>query len=112
MKVNFGKRTIGVMEPVFVIAEISANHNGSLDRAVAIARRIAYPTLTWQAADLLARANLALGAAEKAGAAARLAQDTVAAIAAAAPEPSLADTLWHWPRVLEMQETVERVRRM
>jgi tetratricopeptide (TPR) repeat protein len=83
----------------------------SLDRAVVIARRIAYPTLTWQAADLLARANLALGAAEKASAAARLAEDTVAAIAAAAPEPSLTDTLWRWPRVLEMQETVERVRR-
>jgi tetratricopeptide (TPR) repeat protein len=84
----------------------------SLDRAVAIARRIAYPTLTWQAAELLARAQLRLGAAEKAGAAARLAQDTVAAIAAAAPEPALADTLRHWARVVEMQETVERVRRM
>jgi hypothetical protein len=62
--------------------------------------------------DLLARASVTLGAAEKATAAARLAQDTVAAIAAAAPEPSLADTLWRWPRVLEMQETVERGRRM
>jgi N-acetylneuraminate synthase len=35
MKVQFGKRTIGMAEPVFVIAEISANHNGSLDRALA-----------------------------------------------------------------------------
>ena len=84
----------------------------SLDRAVAIARRIGYPTLTWQAADLLARASLALGIAEKAHAAAGIAQDTVAAIAAAAPESSLADTLWRWPRVIEMQETIERVRRM
>ena len=40
-----------------------------------------------------------------------LAHDTVTAIAAAAPEASLADTLWRWPRVQEMQETVERVRR-
>jgi class 3 adenylate cyclase len=83
-----------------------------LDRAVAIARRICHPTLTWQAADLLARARLQLGDAEQAGAAARLAEDTVAAIAAAAPESSLADALRRWPRVQEMQETVERVRRM
>ena len=82
-----------------------------LDRAVAIARRIRYPTLTWQAAQLLARANVALGAPEQAATAAALAHDTVAAIAAAAPEPSLAATLWSWPRVQEMQETVERVRR-
>ena len=84
----------------------------SLKHAVAIARRIAYPTLTWQAADLLARASMALGAGDEANAAARLAADTVAAIAAAAPESSLADTLRQWPRVIEMQETVERVRRM
>jgi len=84
----------------------------SLKRAVAIARRIAYPTLTWQAADLLARANMAAGADDEANAAAHLAEDTVAAIAAAAPESSLADTLRRWPRVVEMQETVERVRRM
>src|SRR5438105_3283001 len=84
----------------------------SLKRAVAIARRIAYPTLTWQAADLLARASMALGAGDEANAAARLAADTVAAIAAVAPESALADTLRQWPRVIEMQETVERVRRM
>jgi class 3 adenylate cyclase/tetratricopeptide (TPR) repeat protein len=84
----------------------------SLNRAVAIARRIAYPTLTWQGADLLARASMALGAGEEANAAARLAEDTVVAIAAAAPESSLANTLWRWPRVIEMQETAERVRRM
>ena len=72
----------------------------SLERAVAIACRIAYPTLTWQAADLLARAQILVGDAEKAGAAARLAHDTVARIAAAAPEASLAATLWRWPRVI------------
>src|SRR5436309_1737030 len=71
----------------------------SLQRAVAIARRIAYPTLTWQAADLLARASLALGAGDDANAAAHLAEDTVAAIAAAAPESSPADTLGRWPSV-------------
>ena len=84
----------------------------SLGRALAIGRRIGYPTLTWQAADGLARAQMALGAADEAGAAARLAEDTVAAIAAAAPEPALAETLSRWPRVVEMRETVERVRRM
>jgi class 3 adenylate cyclase len=84
----------------------------SLGRAMAIGRRIGYPTLTWQAADLLARAQMALGAADDARGAARLAEDTVAAIAAAAPDPVLADTLSRWPRVLQMRETVERVRRM
>jgi len=84
----------------------------SLGRAVAIGRRIGYPTLTWQAADVLARAHMMLGAADEARAAARLAEDTVAAIAAAAPEPALAETLSRWPRVVQMRETVERVRRM
>src|SRR5262249_43637679 len=73
----------------------------SLGRAVAIGRRIGYPTLTWQAADLLARAHMTLGAAAEARAAAQLAEDTVAAIAAAAPEPALAATLSRWPRVIE-----------
>jgi class 3 adenylate cyclase/tetratricopeptide (TPR) repeat protein len=84
----------------------------SLERAVGIAREIAYPTLTWQAADLLARARLRLGEVEPARAAARLAEDTVTAVAAGAPEPSLAAALWRWPRVQQMQETAERVRRM
>ena len=84
----------------------------NLDRAVAIARDIGYPTLTWQTADLLARAHAAVGAADKARAAASLAEQTVASVAAAAPEPAMADTLWRWPRVQEMQATVERVRRM
>ncbi len=85
---------------------------GSLERAVTIARGIGYPTLTWQAADLLARAHAALGAADKARDAASLAEQTVASIAAAAPEAALAHALWRWPRVQEMQATLERVRRM
>jgi class 3 adenylate cyclase/tetratricopeptide (TPR) repeat protein len=84
----------------------------SLGRAVAIGRRISHPTLIWQAADLLARAQIALGAADDARAAAGLAEDTVAAIAAAAPEPALAAALSRWPRVVEMRETVTRVNRM
>ena len=76
------------------------------------ARGIGYPTLTWQAADLLARAHAALGAADKARDAASLAEQTVASIAAAAPEAALAHALWRWPRVQEMQATLERVRRM
>ena len=84
----------------------------SLERAPAIARRIRYPTLTWQAADVLGCARMRLGDAERARAAARLAEETLAAIAAAAPEPALAQTLRNWPRAQEMQETLERVRRM
>lgn len=84
----------------------------NLQRAVTIAREIGYPTLTWQAADLLARAHAQSGAPDDARAAARLAKDTVAWIASAAPEPSLAESLWRWPRVHLMQETVEQTRRM
>jgi tetratricopeptide (TPR) repeat protein len=84
----------------------------SLPRAVAVAREIGYPTLTWQAGDLLARSHADLGAVDDALAAARLAEDTVTAIAAAAPEASLADTLARWPRVHAMRETLERIRRM
>jgi tetratricopeptide (TPR) repeat protein len=84
----------------------------SLERAVAIGQRIGYPTLTWQAADVLARAHMKLGAADKARAAADLAERTIAVVADAAPDPSLSDALRRWPRVHEMQQTLERVRRM
>jgi pseudaminic acid synthase len=36
MPVKIGHRTIGAGHPVYIIAEMSANHNGSLDKAVRI----------------------------------------------------------------------------
>jgi tetratricopeptide (TPR) repeat protein len=81
-------------------------------RALEVARAIGYPTLTWQAADLLARAHIKAGDGEGAHAAAGLAQETIARIAESAPDPALCAALWQWPRVHAMQETVERARRM
>ena len=85
---------------------------GHLERALTVARAIGYPTLTWQAADVLARAHMKAGDAEAARAAAGLAEQTVAWIAERAPDPRLRDALSRWPRVHEMQQTAERARRM
>lgn len=38
MEIKIGKRTIGIGHPPFVIAEMSGNHNSSLDRALQIVR--------------------------------------------------------------------------
>jgi tetratricopeptide (TPR) repeat protein len=56
-----------------------------LGQALAIARRIEYPTLTWQAADLCARAQAAAGRLEEAAATARSAIETIDLVAARAP---------------------------
>lgn len=38
MNINIGKRTLGQGFPTFIVAEMSANHGGTLERALAIAR--------------------------------------------------------------------------
>jgi len=85
----------------------------SLKRAVAIARRIAYPTLTWQAADLLARASMALGARDEATRGRPPCARTRSPRSRPRRRSRRSPTRYgQWPRVIEMQETVERVRRM
>lgn len=79
-----------------------------LTEALGIARTIGYPTLTWQAAHLLARAHASQSRLEEAAVAARLAAETIDAVAARAPEPALARSFLAWRRVSEAREEAER----
>jgi tetratricopeptide (TPR) repeat protein len=80
-----------------------------LDQAVAIGRRIEYPTLTWQAAHLLARAQAAAGKLDEAAATARVAVETIDLVAARAPEPALRRTFTGWTRVQRAREDLARI---
>jgi tetratricopeptide (TPR) repeat protein len=82
-----------------------------LDRALAIARRIEYPTLTWQAAHLLARAQAAAGRFEEAAGTARVAVETIDLVATRAPAPALRRTFTEWPRVQSAREDLDRILR-
>jgi len=82
-----------------------------LAEALRIARRIQYPTLTWQAAHMLARAQAEQKNVEEAVATARLAADTIAAVAARAPDAAVKSTFLAWPRVQVAMEDLERIQR-
>jgi class 3 adenylate cyclase/tetratricopeptide (TPR) repeat protein len=82
-----------------------------LAEALRIAREIAYPTLTWRAAHLLARAQVEQKKVEAAVATARLAVETIDATAARAPERALKESFLAWPRVQAALEDLERIRR-
>jgi tetratricopeptide (TPR) repeat protein len=79
--------------------------------AVRIAREIAYPTLIWQAAHLLASIQAQLGKGEEAGAASRLATQTIEGLAARAPDQTLRRAFMNWSRVEAALETAERLSR-
>jgi hypothetical protein len=70
-----------------------------------------YPTLTWQAAHLLARAHAARGEAEAASEAARLAIATIETVSARAPELALRQTFLAWPRVQAARDDSSRLLR-
>jgi len=82
-----------------------------LNKALAIGSRIEYPTLTWQAAHLLARAQAAAGRLTEAPATARLAVETIDLVAARAPEPALRRTFNEWVRVQTAREELDRILR-
>jgi tetratricopeptide (TPR) repeat protein len=82
-----------------------------LGRALEVARRIGFPTLTWQSAHRLAEAQAASGRLADAASAALLAAETIERMAAGAPDARCRDTLLAWPRVHAVYETLERVRR-
>jgi class 3 adenylate cyclase/tetratricopeptide (TPR) repeat protein len=83
----------------------------ALATALRLAREIRYPTLTWQAAHLLARAQAAQEQREEAVVAARVAAETIEAVAARAPDPSFRDAFLAWARVQAAMEDLERLRR-
>jgi class 3 adenylate cyclase/tetratricopeptide (TPR) repeat protein len=80
-----------------------------LDQAVAIGRRIEYPTLTWQSAHLLARAQAAAGKLDAATSTARVAVETIDLVAARAPEPALRQTFNEWVQVQTAREELHRI---
>jgi hypothetical protein len=93
-------------------------HLGQGDRArselaesLDLARRIGYPTITWQAAHLLARAEAGSGHPDQAVIAARLVVDTLDRIAARLPDAALRRTFQAWPRVVVACEEVDRLLR-
>ena len=83
----------------------------SLQQALDIARAVGYPTLTWEAAHRLAQAQAASHNTAAAVASATLARETIEGTAAGAPEPELGASFAAWPRVVEVYETLEGLRR-
>ena len=82
-----------------------------LAEALALARRIGYPTLTWQTAHRLAGADAAAGRMDEAVSAARLAVDTLDQIAGRLPDAALRRTFLAWRRVETAREDAERLLR-
>ncbi|MGH7354952.1 MAG: ATP-binding protein, partial [Candidatus Rokuibacteriota bacterium] len=79
--------------------------------ALAIAKRIAYPTLTWRAAHRLARAQAETGKRDDAATTARLCADTLDLVAARAPDAALRRTFLEWSRVQAAREDIDRILR-
>jgi hypothetical protein len=80
-----------------------------LSAALAIGHRIEYPTLTWQAAHLLARAQAEARRLDEAVVTAGLARDTIDAVAERAPDTALRRTFLEWPRVVAAREDLDRL---
>jgi tetratricopeptide (TPR) repeat protein len=88
-----------------------ADAGRELADALTLTRRIGYPTLTWQAAHLLALAQTATGEMEQAVIAARLATDTLDQIVSRLPDAALRRTFLAWSRVNTTREDMERLLR-
>jgi tetratricopeptide (TPR) repeat protein len=83
-----------------------------LGEAVAIGRRIEYPTLAWQAGHLLAQAQMEARRHDEAVVTARQALDTIDAAAANAPDSGLRKTFLESPRVVTAREDLDRLIRV
>jgi tetratricopeptide (TPR) repeat protein len=77
--------------------------------ALRIAQQISYPTLTWQAAHLLARSQAGQNNLEAASATVQLAVETIDAVAARIPDPALRETFLAWPRVQVVRAEQDRL---
>ncbi len=80
----------------------------ALAEAVAIAERIDYAPLTWQAGHLLLRAQMESGQVEAANATAKRVNSAINRLAAAAPEPSQRHAFLGWARVQAAMEDAHR----
>jgi tetratricopeptide (TPR) repeat protein len=80
--------------------------------ALRIARQISYPTLTWQAAHLLARSQAGQSNLEAACVAIQLAVETIDAVTTRIPDPALRETFLAWPRVQAVREEQDRLSRI
>jgi tetratricopeptide (TPR) repeat protein len=80
--------------------------------ALRIARQIGYPTLTWQAAHLLARSQAGQNNLEAAFATGQRAVETIDAVAARIPDPALRETFLAWPRVQAVRAEQDRLSRI
>jgi len=83
-----------------------------LGQALAIGRKIQYPTLVWQAGHLLARAQAEARRPDEAIVTARLALESIDAVAARAPDLALRQTFLAWQRVVEAREDLDRLIRI
>jgi tetratricopeptide (TPR) repeat protein len=97
-----GEFALRAGQPAAALAEVG--------KAFELARRIGFPTLTWQAAHRLAEAHAASGRLADAASAAVMAAETIEHMAAGAPDARCRETLLAWPRVQAAYETLERVR--
>ena len=96
-----------------------AEAEADLTEGLTLARRIGYPTLTWQCAHALSRTLAARGerdrpardGIERAHEMARFAADTIRSVADRLTDPSLATTFLAWSRVRAVQEDLDRLRR-
>ncbi len=96
-----------------------AEAEADLTEGLEIARRIGYPTLIWQCAHALSRALAARGerdrtardGVERAYEMARLAADTIRAVADRLPDPALTTAFRSWSRVRAVHDDLDRLRR-
>jgi tetratricopeptide (TPR) repeat protein len=104
-------KALALRGQIFLEAGQPVDARRELAEALTLARRIGYPTLTWQAAHLLALAQAAAGDVEQAVTAARLAADTLDQTAGRLPDAALRRTFLAWRRVNTVREDVDRLLR-
>jgi class 3 adenylate cyclase/tetratricopeptide (TPR) repeat protein len=109
--VKYQAKALALRGQIFLEAGQADDASRELAEALTLAGRIGYPTLTWQAAHLLARAQAATGDTEGAARRARLTLETVEQIAGRVPDTDLRRAFLSWRRVETAREDAERLLR-